>query len=249
MSELIAVFSDVHSNLEALQAVMADMDRLKIERRYCLGDVVGYGPDPGACLEMVRDMRCPVLKGNHESAVASTNFYDDTEAEEMNTSALAGIELSRKTLSEDQRNWLKTLPLALDEAEAEFVHGSLDAPGEWWYVMSPNDAWLHFEVQKRALCFCGHTHNPMLWHAEGKKLSVRPGVGRLPVRDTGKTLINVGSVGQPRDLNSDACYAIYSPEGHWVEFRRVPYDINRTRRKIREAGLPAYSAGRLFEGR
>ncbi len=249
MPELIAIFSDVHSNIEALHAVVADMEHLNIHRRYCLGDVVGYGPDPSACLDLVRDMGCPVLKGNHESAVGSTNFQQEMEAEEMNTSALAGIELSRKVLSVEQCNWLRQLPLTLKEENVEFVHGSLDAPGEWWYVLSPDDARLHFEAQTRPLCFCGHTHNPMVWHLDGSRLSVRPGVGRIPVSERGKTLINVGSVGQPRDLNSDACYAVYSPEGKWVQFRRVRYDLNKTKRKIKEAGLPNYTAKRLSEGR
>lgn len=249
MSDLIAIFSDVHSNLEALQAVMADMERLNVQRRYCLGDLVGYGPDPIDCLDIIRDMGCPVLKGNHEAAVASTNFQQEMDEEDMNTSALAGIELARKVLSNEQCAWLRGLPMTFAEDDIEFVHGSLDAPGEWWYVLSPDDAWLHFAAQRAPLCFCGHTHNPMLWHAEGSKLSVRPGVGRLPISDQGKTLVNVGSVGQPRDLNPDACYVIYSREGKWVHFRRVRYDLRKTKKKIKEAGLPNYTARRLSEGR
>jgi diadenosine tetraphosphatase ApaH/serine/threonine PP2A family protein phosphatase len=117
-------------------------------------------------------------------------------------------------------------------------------------VLSPDDAAIHFDAQTRPLCFCGHTHDPMLWHSDGAgKLSIRHGEGRIHLTEGGKTLVNVGSVGQPRDLNPDACYAIFNPTARWVHFRRVPYDIARTRRKISAAGLPHFSATRLSEGK
>lgn len=244
-SPAIAVFSDVHSNLEALEAVLADMDTLKIQHRVCLGDIVGYGPNPSECLEKIRVLGCPVLKGNHDAAAAVEDDF-----EEMNSTAIAGIELSRETLSADQRQWLGQLPLTLAADGCQFVHGSLDAPEEWWYVLSPEDAAVHFEAQTQPICFCGHTHDPMVWHSRGQRhLSIRHGEGRIPVSQEGKTLINVGSVGQPRDRNPDACYAIYHPVEHWVQFRRIPYDVGKTKRKIGRAGLPQYSAERLFEGR
>lgn len=250
MADVIAVFSDVHSNLEALQAVAEDMDELGIERRYCLGDLVGYGPDPAGCLEMIRAMGCPVIKGNHDAAVGKEVIDADEELDEMNTAALAGVEYAREELSHEQRQWLNRLPFFITEADREFVHASLDAPEEWWYVLSPEDARAHFAAQTRPICFCGHTHDPMLWHWSGAgKLSIRHGVGRIALPEGGKVLVNVGSVGQPRDLNPDACYAIFAPDARWVEFRRVPYDIARTKRKISKQGLPYHSARRLSEGR
>lgn len=250
MSDVIAIFSDVHSNLEALRAVFADMDKMGIQRRYCLGDIVGYGPDPGACLDLIRETGCPALKGNHDAAVAAADIDSEAEGNEMNTSALAGVEFAREELSDEQRTWLAQLPFVIREDDAEFVHGSLDAPEEWWYVLGPEDALLHFEAQTRPLCFCGHTHDPMLWHTTARgKLSIRRGVGRILVPADGKTLVNVGSVGQPRDLNPDACYVIYDPVERWVQFQRVPYDIRQTKRKISQAGLPYLSAKRLSEGK
>ncbi|MDD5349907.1 MAG: metallophosphoesterase family protein [Chthoniobacteraceae bacterium] len=244
-SPAMAVFSDVHSNLEALEAVLADMDALQIRRRVCLGDLVGYGPDPAACLEKVRALGCPVLQGNHDAAAACEEDF-----EEMNSTAIAGIELCRQSLTPEQREWLASLPLTLAEDGCEFVHGSLDAPGEWWYVLSPEDATIHFEAQTQPVCFCGHTHDPMLWQSNGPhQLSIRHGEGRIKLPETGKILINVGSVGQPRDRNPDACYAIFHPEARWVQFRRVPYNLEKTKGKIGRAGLPQYSAERLFEGR
>ena len=244
-SPALAVFSDVHSNLEALEAVLADMSALRIRQLVCLGDIVGYGADPVACLEKIRSLNCPVLQGNHDAAAS-----EETDFEEMNTSAVAGIEFSRQKLTQEQRDWLGHLPLTLTQDACEFVHGSLDAPEEWWYVLSPEDAAIHFEFQTQPLCFCGHTHDPMVWQSSGPhQLSIRHGEGRIQLPQTGKTLVNVGSVGQPRDRNPDACYAIFQPEGRWVQFRRVSYDLVKTKRKIGRAGLPQYSAERLSEGR
>jgi len=244
-NRMIAAFSDVHSNLEALNAVLADMDELGIHRRVCLGDIVGYAADPGASLKRVRALKCPVLQGNHDEAVAQ-----DTSLEEMNTSAQAGIQFSRAKLSPAQRAWLAALPLKLTVDDCEFVHGSLDAPAGWWYVITPEDASLHFEAQTSPICFCGHTHDPMVWHWNGAgKLTVRHGEGRIPLPDGGQVLINVGSVGQPRDRNPDACYALFNPEDRWVEFRRIPYDVSKTMRKILKAKLPRFSAERLLLGK
>ena len=241
----LAVFSDVHSNLEALQAVIADMNAHNVSRYVCLGDVVGYGADPVSCLERGRSLPCPGLMGNHDEAAAS-----EGDLENMNLSARAGIEFARRNLSPEQRDWLSHLPLTFEEDDCEFVHGSLDAPSEWWYVISPEDVSLHFEAQSRPVCFCGHTHDPMFWHWNGaKKLAVRHGEGRISIPAEGKTLINTGSVGQPRDRNPDASYAIFNPAERWVEFRRVSYNIAKTKRKIIDAMLPRFTADRLSAGR
>lgn len=237
----LAIFSDVHSNLEALQAALADMEG--IPRRFCLGDTVGYAADPALCVEEIRALDCPVLMGNHDEAVA-TNM----PLEGMNTPAQAGIEFSRRELTPAQRSWLAALPLSLEEDGHQFIHGSLFDP--WEYVIDPEDAWLHFSEQTAPVCFCGHTHRPMLWHLDDAgHLTCLKGVGTIRLPREGKTLVNVGSVGQPRDYNPDACYVIYDPRRHEVEFRRVPYDIGLARRKIAEARLPKFTAQRLLEGR
>ena len=241
----LAVFSDVHSNLEALRAVIADMKGLKLRRCICLGDVVGYGADPAACVDLIRAMGCPVLLGNHDVAVAS-----EIELGEMNHSARTGIRFARLKLSQEQRDWLGGLPLVITDEDCEFVHGTLDAPAEWYYSVSPEDVSLHFQAQTQPICFCGHTHDPMVWHWNGGgKLTVRHGEGRIPIPPEGKTLINVGSIGQPRDGNPDACYAILGPNAQWVEFRRVSYDVSKAKRKIMKAGLPHFSADRLSAGK
>ena len=242
---ILAVFADVHANLEALQAVFADMDVQAISQRVCLGDIVGYAASPAQCLELIRRLGCPVVQGNHDEAAAT-----DMALDEMRDVARSGIEFARKKLSLEQRAYLAGLPLISSSESCQFVHASLNAPGDWHYVMRESEAQEHFKVQTDPLCFCGHTHVPTVWHLSntGNIKSWR-GQGRIELPAGGKTLINVGSVGQPRDLCPDACYAICDPQSRWIEFRRVAYDIAKARRKIVRAKLPRYAAQRLSLGR
>jgi len=149
LDSALAVFSDVHSNIEAFKAVLADMTALKIRHGVCLGDLVGYGADPLACVELVRSLGCPVLLGNHDAAAAN-----DGDLGEMNNSARTGIRFARLKLSREQRDWLGNLPLVIKEDDCEFVHGTLDAPAEWYYAISPEDVTLHFKAQTCPICFC-----------------------------------------------------------------------------------------------
>ena len=242
---IFAVFADIHANLEALQAVLADMDAQAIRQRVCLGDIVGYAANPAQCLEMVRAIGCTVVQGNHDAAAAGDAALDD-----MRDVAQSGIEFARLKLSTEQRAYLAGLPLTASNEHGQFVHASLNAPDKWHYVMRESDAREHFAAQTHRLCFCGHTHVPMVWHLSntGNIKSWR-GQGRIVLPAGGKTLINVGSVGQPRDLCPAARYVICDPQAGWVEFRRVDYDIRKARRKILRAKLPRFIAQRLALGR
>ena len=242
---ILAVFADVHANLEALQAVLADMDAQAISQRVCLGDIVGYAASPAQCLELIRGLGCPVVQGNHDEAAAT-----DMALDEMRDVAQSGIEFARQKLSPEQRAYLAGLPLTFTDGICQFVHASLNDPGEWHYVMRESETREHFKAQTEPLCFCSHTHVPTVWHLSntGNIKSWR-GHGRIELPAGGKTLINVGSVGQPRDLCPDACYVICDPQALWVEFRRVVYDIAKARRKIMRAKLPRFAAQRLSLGR
>jgi diadenosine tetraphosphatase ApaH/serine/threonine PP2A family protein phosphatase len=246
MSEkLIAVFADIHSNLEALTSVLADGDAQGLSRHVCLGDIVGYAANPSQCLEMIRGIGCPTVKGNHDEVVAS-----EIEPDEMQGLARRGIEFARKKLSAEQRDYLANLPLTLSTKGCEFVHACLDHPDEWLYIVREPDAREHFRAQTRQIAFCGHTHVPMVWHlSNAGEMSTWGGHGRIQLPSRGKTLVNVGSVGQPRDLNPDACYVIFDPVERTVEFRRVKYDIAKARRKISRATLPKFLGQRLSLGR
>jgi diadenosine tetraphosphatase ApaH/serine/threonine PP2A family protein phosphatase len=240
----LAVFSDIHSNLEALEAVLADMDSLKIGNRVCLGDVVGYGPSPSACLKRVRALDCPILLGNHDEAVSN-----DLPLENLNEVAVAGIEYSREKLTAEEKDFLRSRPFTASQEGCQFVHSSLIQPAYWIYITSELEAHIHFSYQEAGICFNGHTHVPMVWQKSGETMATgRRGAGKVKLEPNSKYLINVGGVGQPRDLNPRACYVIYRPEEKTVEFRRVKYDITKTKRKIARAKLPKYLGERLLIG-
>lgn len=242
---VIAVFSDIHANLEALQAVFADMNAHNPALRVCLGDIVGYAANPAQCLNAIRKSGCSVIMGNHDEAAAT-----DIDLGQMRDIAQHGIEFTRRKLTTDQRDYLAHLAFTLSHGDCQFVHASLNAPSDWHYLMRESELAEHFASQTHPFCFSGHTHVPGVWHLNrsGNIKSWR-GAGRIEIPFGGKTLINVGSVGQPRDLCPDACYALCNPVGRWVEFRRVKYDIARARRKITRAGLPSYAGQRLSLGR
>jgi diadenosine tetraphosphatase ApaH/serine/threonine PP2A family protein phosphatase len=240
----IAIFADVHSNLEALEAVLADMESLKIRRHICLGDIVGYGPNPGACLKRIRSLGCPILQGNHDWACTHVADLD-----RWSEAAQAGIAWSRLKLTRAEKEFLATLPLTLRIGDCEFVHASLESPGDWNYILTEDDAHQHFQVQAARIAFCGHTHLPLAVEKTAETLAAAPcDAGKIRLRADRRYLINVGSVGQPRDRCPHACYAIYRPAEAIVEFRRVPYDVKATRRKILRARLPQFAADRLEQG-
>jgi diadenosine tetraphosphatase ApaH/serine/threonine PP2A family protein phosphatase len=246
MSEsALAVFGDIHSNLEALEAVRADMEALGIQRRVCLGDIVGYAANPGKCLKLVRSLGCPVLKGNHDALVATDDALVD-----MRDLAIAGIELSRRKLTAEQREYLRDLPLTAADGDCQFVHASLNRPEEWIYLVDKESLQMHFGMQTTRISFAGHTHVPVVWHRSSNgELTSLGKRGRIDLPKDGKILINAGSVGQPRDLCRDACYAVYDAQYNSVEFRRIAYDVQKTKRKILRAKLPAFAAQRLSLGR
>jgi predicted phosphodiesterase len=240
-----AVFSDIHSNLEALEAVLEDMDSRGALPHVCLGDLVGYGPNPKECLQRVRGLGCEILKGNHDEAILKP-----ARVRHMNEVARHGLEFSISKLSQEQSEYLGQLPLVFTEERATYVHSSLDQPARWNYVNEEIDVRSHFENQRTRVTFCGHTHTPMVYCLEDPEadIEVLEGEGRIHLPSDRKILINVGSVGQPRDMCPDACYVVCDPKIRWVEFRRVPYDISKTRRKVARANLHEFIGLRLLLG-
>jgi predicted phosphodiesterase len=238
----IALFGDIHANLEALEAVLADAITQEASEYVCMGDIVGYNADPAACLERVRAMDCPTVKGNHDDDASSGHSL-----EAMNPVAAAALEWTRLQLSDEQRQWLRRLRMVRQVADFTVVHSTLDQPAHWNYVTNRFDAMSNFSYQFTQVCFHGHTHVPRVYIKRDKVLEVP--ADTLAIEDGAKYFINVGSVGQPRDGDWRACYAIYDIEAKTVTFRRVEYDIARTQRKILSAGLPEMLAERIAEGR
>ena len=241
-----AVISDIHSNFEAQSAVLDDIRAQEVQRIVCLGDIVGYASSVRSCLRTIRELGCTVLLGNHDEAsclpAPPEDFYD---------TATAGVAYAAARLSESDRAWITALPRKLDIEGAIFTHASLTNSTGWPYIVSAEDARRHFIEQSSPVGFCGHTHKPMIWWQESPDGHVvqKKGHSLMSLPQTGKTLVNVGSVGQPRVGESRACYVIYRPDQKTVEFRRVDYDIKRTKRKIIRAGLPRFTAQRLSLGR
>jgi len=238
----IALFGDIHANWEALEAVLADAMSQGVSDYVCLGDVIGYNADPAACLEKIREMGCPTVKGNHDEVASGNHSLDN-----MNPTAASALQWTRDQLSQDQRSWLAKLRMVRQVEDFTVVHSTLDQPAAWNYVTNRFDAMASFSYQFTRVCFHGHTHVPRVYIKSDRVLEVEPEV--VEVEPDAKYFINAGSVGQPRDGDWRACYVIYDLEARLLRFRRVEYDIATTQRKILAAGLPGSLADRIAEGR
>jgi predicted phosphodiesterase len=238
----IAIFGDIHSNLEGLQAVLADATAQQCTHHVCLGDIVGYNANPKECLETIQTMECPVVKGNHdELACMTTN--------PVNVSGLAneGIAYTRSQLTPADLKWLNDLKFVRQVRDFTVVHATLDTPHKWGYVLNQLDAGASFSYQHTQLCFFGHTHVPRAYVREDRVRSL-DGWQNITLELGKKYFVNVGSVGQPRDGDWRSAYVIYDVRAKNVELRRVEYDIKLTQKKILAAGLPSRLASRLAEG-
>ena len=238
----LALLSDIHANLEALDAVLADARERRCTQFVCLGDVVGYNANPRECVARIRELDCPVVKGNHdEEATLSTS------SEHFNELAERAIEWTRNTLTEQDKEWLRGLPLQKRAHDFTIVHATLDTPGQWGYVFSNLDAAASFTYQRTALCFFGHTHVPMVFVRDQGVRQQR--IEHVRIEPGKKYFINVGSVGQPRDGNWRAAYSIYDDTNNLVELVRVKYDVATAQKKILKASLPQLLAERIAIGR
>lgn len=237
-----AILGDIHANLEALQAVLEDAEQQGVTHYVCTGDVVGYNADPKACLKMVRNLKCKIVQGNHDYYVG----YNES-MELFSPLARASIYWTRKQLSLFDRKFLRNLPLILDVENFTIVHSSLSNPDRWSYIFRSSAAEAHFRNQFNSVCFFGHTHVPLAF-VKGKIVE-KGFYETLHIQPGKQYLVNVGSVGQPRDRNPKSAYVIYDLEAQTITMRRVEYNMEETQRKIRAAGLPFRSALRLAIGR
>jgi diadenosine tetraphosphatase ApaH/serine/threonine PP2A family protein phosphatase len=237
-----AIFSDIHSNLEALEAVLADACERKCTHFVCLGDVVGYNANPSECVKHIRELDCPVVKGNHDEQASLQESSED-----FNELAEFAIRWTRDNLTDQDKQWLRDLPLQRRVHDFTIVHATLDTPGQWGYVFNNLDAAASFTYQRTTVCFFGHTHVPMVFiRDEGVR---RERTEHVRIEAARKYFINMGSVGQPRDGNWRAAYCIYDTENKLVELLRVKYDLAAVQKKITKAGLPQLLAERLAIGR
>lgn len=222
--------------------VMEDSKQQRCTHYVCLGDVVGYNANPCECLEQVRAMNCPTVKGNHDEEATQERTMD-----ELNPLAESALLWTRRQLSDEQKQWLRELKLVRQVRDFTIVHATLDSPGSWAYVSNRFDAMASFSYQFTQLCFYGHTHAPRIYEKDDTVRCLRETETKL--RRGVKYFINVGSVGQPRDGDWRASYAIYDVENQSVHIHRLEYDLRTTQEKIRAAGLPSILAERLALGR
>ena len=244
----LALFADIHSNLEAISACIAHAQSLGADRYAFLGDLVGYGADPVAVLELIQQHAADgaiVVLGNHDAAVLGRP--DDT----LSTAAKAAIAWTKSRIGPGQRAFLERLPLVVRDDNMLFVHASAAAPEQWIYVTSLREAEESIRAGNADYIFAGHVHEQKLYYmgAGGHPMPFRPVPATpIPVERHRRWLAIVGSAGQPRDRNNKACYALADMERSRLTFFRVAYDHDEAARKVRSAGLPERLARRLERG-
>ncbi len=238
-----ALLSDVHSNLEAFQAVLDDLRASGAERIVFMGDAVGYGADPNPCVEILQHSADIAVAGNHDFGAVGL-----TDISYFNSAARTAILWTGRKLSAAARAFLRKLPMSRRSDGMIFVHASPFIPGEWNYIFTFPDAEAAFRAMEGDIAFVGHSHRPeILTQAPDGKVSMLR-EDEVKFEEGVRYIINVGSVGQPRDRNPDAAYGLYDDALKTYALKRVPYDVQTAKKKIIRAGLPAALAHRLSEG-
>jgi len=241
----IALLTDIHANLQALDAVLADADSLGVEATWQMGDIVGYGPDPGAVIARLNELGAVGVMGNHDAAAIGQLPLSD-----FNRLAATANSWTAGVLSGESKDYLRGLPAIHREASFTLVHGSLRDP-LWEYLTTHDAARGHFALQETPYSIIGHTHVPMIVEQTGSG-SVRaesPGHDDVVHLDGRKLVLNPGGVGQPRDGDPRACYAVLDTGASTVVFRRVEYDVRATQARMCDCGLPEPLILRLARGR
>jgi diadenosine tetraphosphatase ApaH/serine/threonine PP2A family protein phosphatase len=237
-----AILSDLHGNLEALEAVLADLDGVKPASVVCLGDFVGYGASPNECIERTRPRLEEAVIGNHDLAAIGKlglrSFHDD---------AAAAARWTDTALTPANRAWLESLPYERIWRGMRLVHAAPSAPAQWRYVLSPRDALAEFGTFQERVCFIGHSHFPCVFDRGAHDLRFRRD-DEVRMEKGHRYLVTVGSVGQPRDGDPRACYMLYDEGRETLRNVRLEYDVDAAMRRIRAAGLPEFLAERLQWG-
>lgn len=241
----IGIFSDVHGNVDSLQAVLDAMAQEGVTRFWCLGDIVGYGANPNECVARVREVAEVVVLGNHDAACVGAE-----DIAHFNQYARDAVLWTQRQLLPEHRDWLKRLPLTESVERMLLVHASPFEPSNWHYVhtrMQVGEMRGGFNATQARCAFVGHSHQAMILVKKGDEFFRFLGE-HLRLEDGSRYLVNVGSTGQPRDGNPKAAYALYDTEADTITLVRAAYDIAAAQRKIREAGLPDILADRLETG-
>lgn len=239
------ILGDIHANLSALQAVLGALKKERVDRILSVGDVVGYGAAPRECIRLVRDHNAVVVKGNHDAACVG-----ELDILYFNNYARTAVRWTQSVLTDDDCRWLSELPMTANLDHCSVAHGTFHKPELYDYVQSTTDADPSLDAMHLPVCFVGHTHYPvtLLRLRDDPLRTAYTEDTEIDLSESHRALINVGSVGQPRDEDPRAAYAVYDTDRERVWIKRVAYDIELEAARIRAAGLPSALADRLFLG-
>lgn len=240
----MAIISDIHSNYEALTRVLDDIKISRVDKIFCCGDIIGYGPSPNECIMSIRSQNILSIIGNHEAALLGY-----IELDWFNENAKQAILKTKAILEPENLNYLKTLPKFIVENDLLFVHGSpLDPTYE--YLIDSNSISINIKNMQQKICFCGHTHVPFISWKSSKEVELFYPKENFSINlnKNKKYIINVGAVGQPRDLNPKACYVVFDTENFKLEFKRLDYNFHVTQQKMSQLQLPEFLIRRIEFG-
>ena len=238
-----AIISDIHANADALESVLADIDDRRVESIICLGDIVGYGPEPDRCIDLIRGQCAFSIMGNHDHAVLGL-----TDTSYFNPYARRAVEWTQKQISDESRRFLLSCPFTVSDEGCFFVHASPHLPAEWKYIISRRDAMHNFDDFSERICFVGHSHIPVTFcRVQNRVRLVEEKSWQIDSDE--KCIVNVGSVGQPRDNNPQSSYGIFDNESGLFDLIRVSYNVSSTQSKMKQHQLPEYLIQRLRYGR
>jgi putative phosphoesterase len=237
----IAIISDIHANIEALNEVKKDIEKENVDEVICLGDIVGYGPDPDRAIEVIKDFANYIIRGNHDEGLVDESITFD-----FNIYAIEALKWQRNVLKDKDFNFLKNLPYFLKFEKFEIVHGALS--DFFKYITNIDEATFEKKYMKRNILFIGHTHKAGIFDLSEKRFYPMPFGGEFKLSNDSCYIINPGSVGQPRDFNPCSSYLIYFQNENKILFKRVCYSFEKTREKIIKNNLPIFLGDRLLIG-
>ncbi len=237
------IFSDIHANWEALESVLRAFKKENIDSYFCVGDVVGYGANPGECIKAVQDIRAVCVAGNHDWAVVNK-----TDIRYFNAMAKAAVEWTKRSLNKEERNFLEKLELVYRSDDFILVHGTLQEPQFFHYLIESIQAKEMFALMDRNVSFVGHSHMPGIFIEKGNRIQYTLSA-EVTLESQSRYIVNVGSVGQPRDGNPKPSYCIFDTKEKTISIKRINYLIEEAQKKIIAAGLPVFLASRLAVGR
>jgi diadenosine tetraphosphatase ApaH/serine/threonine PP2A family protein phosphatase len=238
------IFSDVHSNLEALESVLQAYSSEHIDGFFCVGDIVGYGANPVECINRVRALPAVTIAGNHDWAAAGV-----INVTAFNPLAQKAVAWTADQLDSNDVQFLEELRLEYQEDPVTLVHASLDSPAVFNYLADTTPASESFALMKTQLCFVGHTHGVAVYAQKQNGAVLDETARAFTIEKDTRYIVNIGSVGQPRDGDSKAAYCIFDSDTGTIEIKRVAYDKETARTRIIDAGLPAFFGDRLLSGR